>query len=387
MYGADMGPRKNYRQSLPAILVVGCLLFSCAKSASASESDPWTYAHIPLTDSAKLVSMQLKNAIQAVIDTINAAPLTELQSLDDTELEFSFFAEFRSQHIRDLTWGMFEKCIGTNSCRDWPRFERIQMYPEESVYHAARWRFIPSRFHLASIIEVCGVRMGADKLTHFFDDAFHYFNALRSRRKQLEPEDIRQLSMVFEKSYMGTRLTGIVSRADVEANLAGIGFYSDFFIGDAPMIGRQPNGRLQMLREPDICDYVTAQYDERLQVNEFTFSLMDTTRAQKRAEDLQNIIKQRIYASAAMAQKLRDEELSAQTEKILQRRIPMTHWQSEFPKIRLVGHAAGMVSQWVVDPGFRRVSNLFGFDPLKPGKVDDRIPVKMRRVNPANLTN
>ncbi len=378
--------KKFDRQSMPAIILVVSLLLGFGKSAYASESDPWTYAHIPLEDSAMLVSAQLANAIQVVIDTINSLPVAELQSLDDTALEFAFFARFRSHHIRDVTWGMFEKCIGTNNCNNWPRFERIQMYPEESVYHAARWRFIPSRFHLASIIQVCGVRMGADKLTHFFDDGFHYFNALRSKRKHLEPEDIRQLSMVFEKSYMGTRLTGIVSRADVEANLAGVQFYSDFFIGDSPMIGRDRNGRLQMLRKPDICDYVTAQYDERILPNDFTYSLMDTSRALKRSQDLQNIIKLRIYDSAALTQKLRHDELSAQRKVILARRIPMTHWQSEFPKIRLVGHAAGMASQWIFDPGFRRVSNLFGFDPLKPGKLDDRIPVNIRRIDSAYTT-
>jgi len=228
--------------------------------------------------------------------------------------------------------------------------------------------------------------MGADKLTHFFDDGFHYFNALRSKRKHLDPEDIRQLSMVFEKSYMGTRLTGIVSRADIEANLAGVQFYSDFFIGDSPMIGRDRNGRLLMLRKPDICDYVTAQYDERILPNEYTYSLMETSRARQRAQDLQNTIKLRVNHSAALAQKLRQEELSAQRKTILARRIPMTHWQSEFPKIRLVGHAAGMASQWVFDPGFRRVSNLFGFDPLKPGKLDDRIPITIRRVDSADST-
>lgn len=381
-----MNLRKTDRQSMSAIVLVVSFLFTCGKSAYASESDPWTYAHIPLTDSAVLVSAQLENSIQVVIDTINSAPVAELRSLDDTALEFAFFAEFRSQHIRDVTWGMFEKCIGTNNCSDWPRFERIQMYPKESVYHAARWRFIPSRFHLASIIQVCGVRMGADKLTHFFDDGFHYFNALRSKRKRLEPEDIRQLSMVFEKSYMGTRLTGIVSRADVEANLAGVQFYSDFFIADSPMIGRDRNGRLLMLRKPDICDYITAQYDERILPNEFAYSLMETTRARQRAQDLQNTIKLRIYDSAAIADNLRPEELNARKQTILARRIPMTHWQSEFPKIRLVGHAAGMASQWVFDPGFRRVSNLFGFDPLKPGKLDDRIPVNIRRVDSAYST-
>lgn len=56
-------------------------------------------------------------------------------------------------------------------------------------------------------------------MTHFFDEGFSYFNALRSKRRNLEPEDIRQLSMTFEKIYMVTHITGIVSRADIEANL------------------------------------------------------------------------------------------------------------------------------------------------------------------------
>ena len=375
-----MKSRNTGQASKPALVFAAVMLLACGRELSASESDPWTYAHIPLSDSSTLVSAQLQNSIQTVIDSINARPIGELYSIDDTALEFAFFAEFKSRYIRDVTWGMFEKCIGTNNCTGWPQFERIQMYPEESVYHAAGWRFIPSRFHLASVVQVCGIRMGADKLTHFFDDAFHYFNALRSRRKSFEPDDIRRLSMTFEETYMGTRLTGIVSRADIEANLAGVQFYSEFFSGDSPMIGRDQKGRLQLLRKPDICDYVSEGYDERILPNEFTYSLLDTSRARQRTQDLQRIISTRAKYSASQASALSEDELHAQKKMILARRIPMTRWQSDFPKMRMVGHAAGMTTQWIFDPSFRQVSNLFGFDPLKPHKLGDRIPINIRRV-------
>ena len=374
-----MKPRSTGHRSKPALVLTAIMLLGSGRELSASESDLWTYAHIPLSDSSTLVSTQLQNSIQTVIDSINARPIEELQLLDDTALEFAFFYEFKSRYIRDVTWGMFENCIGTNSCAGWPQFERIQMYPEESVYYAARWRFIPSRFHLASVVMACGIRMGADKLTHFFDDAFHYFNALRSKRKNFEPEDIRRLSMTFEESYMGTRLTGIVSRADIEANLAGVQFYSEFFTGNSPMIGRDQNGHLKLLRKPDICDYVSEAYDERILPNEFTYSLLETSRARQRTQDLQRIIASRTKYSASLASALSEEELHAQKEMILARRIPMTHWQSDFPKIRMVGHAAGMTTQWIFDSSFRQVSKLFGFDPLKPRKLDDRIPISMRR--------
>lgn len=376
-----MGLTSIDRPSKPAIVLVLIVLLAGARKVSASESDLWTYAHIPLSDSSALVSTQLQRTIQVVIDAINSMPAEELRSLDDTALEFAFFAEFRSRYIRDVTWGMFEKCIGTNACPDWPRFERIQMYPQESVYYAARWRFIPSRFHLASILQVCGIRIGADKLTHFFDDAFHYFNALRSKSSGLEPDDIRRLSMTFEQTYMGTRLTGIVSRADIEANLAGVQFYGEFFGGSSPIIGRGHDGRLLMLRKPDICDYVSEGFDERILPNEFTFSLLDTTRARERTQDLQQVIAARKKYSATRARAMTGQELFVQKEKILARRIPMTRWQSDFPKMRMAGHAAGMVSQWIFDSNFRRVTNLFGFDPLKPHKLDDRLPVRMHHVD------
>ena len=369
----------NMKMTLAKIILTA-FLFGYLPLTRGSESDPWTYAYIPLADSAELVSNRLQNLIQSVIDKVNSRQFKNDRQPGDTALEFAFFAEFRSSHIRDVAWGVFERCIGTNNCPGWPPFQRIQMYPGESVYHESKWRFVPSRFHLASVIEVCGVRMGADKLTHFFDDGFHYFNALRSKRKNLEPEDIRQLSMAFEQSYMGTRLTGIVSRADIEANLAGVQFYSDFFGGYSPMIARNADGRLIRLRNPDVCDYVTDYYDERILPNEYVYSLLQTPHALARSHNLMNVINERISRSEALARALSEDQLSRQTESILARRIPMTQWQKDFPKLRLVGLAFGGLTQMVFDSGFRRASKLFGFNPLKPRKLGDRKPVVIQRV-------
>jgi hypothetical protein len=220
--------------------------------------------------------------------------------------------------------------------------------------------------------------MGADKITHLFDDGFHYFNALRGKRKNLDLEDIKTLSMAFERSYMGTRITGIVSYADIEANLAGVQFYSDFFAGSSPMIGRDVNGFLTMLRKPDICDYVSDKFDERILANDYTYSLVNTPRARNRARNLIKIIQQREYRSQALALELDQHELDKQTESILARRIPMTRWQKEFPNLRLVGHASGYMTQFVFDYDFRRVAMIFGFNPLKPRKLKDRKPIVMQ---------
>ena len=380
MTGNDMCFRTVNTKTGLCITLLALVLSAAAPATVASESDPWTYAYVPLADSASLVNQRLAIFVEEVIDAVNAdAPGKPLEQ-DDRAMEFAFFAEFRERHIRDVAWGKFELCIGTNDCTGWPNFERIQMYPQESVYHAADWRFIPSSFHLASVIEVCGVRMGADKLTHFFDDGFHYFNALRSRRRDLDPEDIRRLSMAFEHSYMGTRMTGIVSRADVEANLAGVQFYGDLFGGGAPMIGRAPDGRLVLMRRPEICDYVTPYYDERVLPNEFAYSLLDTGSARQHARALREIIADRERRAEDLSRELSADDLLRIKQGLLARRIPMTHWQTEFPKPRMLTYGLGMASQWIFDADFRRAANIFGFDPLKPRKLEDRKPIRIERV-------
>ena len=46
------------------VLTLTGFIFAASCLAEASESDPWTYAHIPLADSASLISDQLEKLIQ-----------------------------------------------------------------------------------------------------------------------------------------------------------------------------------------------------------------------------------------------------------------------------------------------------------------------------------
>jgi hypothetical protein len=146
------------------------------------------------------------------------------------------------------------------------------------------------------------------------------------------------------------------------------------------MIGRSANGLLTLKRSPDICDYVSDQFDERNLPNDYTYSLIKTAKARNRSLGLINIIEQRENQSEALALKLNQQELAIQTESILARRIPMTRWQSDFPKLRLVGHATGYITQFMFDADFRRASIIFGFNPLKPGNMNDRKPMVIQRV-------
>ena len=84
------------------------------------------------------------------------------------------------------------------------------------------------------------------------------------------------------------------------------------------------DGRLIMLRNPDVCDYVTNYFDERILPNEFVYSLVNTNRVRERSLNLSIIIDQRTRHSKSLARVISEEELSRQTLAILKRRIPIT---------------------------------------------------------------
>ncbi len=225
----------------PGLIFVSLILAVslAAHHAGASEVDPYTYGFVYLEDAAPALNQVLTSFIGDALAEVTAELLRARQGgrrMSDTEIEFRFFRAFERLHMQDVAFGIMEKCISSNDCDGWPSIERIQLRPEESIFHEAKWKFTPAKFYVSSVVNVCGVRFGADKLTHFFDDGFRYYNASRSKRLNYSIEDLQHLSMVFERTWMGAVLTGVVSYADVEANIAGVRFYRSMFLGDEPLL-------------------------------------------------------------------------------------------------------------------------------------------------------
>jgi hypothetical protein len=115
--------------------------------------------------------------------------------------------------------------------------------------------------------------------------------------------------------------------------------------------------------------------------------MIETDRARSRQRALLETIDARERRAARLASELDAGDLALIRTALLSRRIPMTHWQSDFPKVRLLTYGLGMVSQWMIDADFRQASGIFGFNPLKPGRLDDRKPIRIRRVELASTGN
>lgn len=358
------------------LIALAFVLISPAPQAS--EVDPYTYAYVPLPDSAHNVNDRLNHFIATTVADVNAELAErkgEASAVSDTEAEFMFFKAFNQRYIIDIAFGIFESCIAKNDCDGWPTFDRIQMRPQEGIFHAANWRYIPSSFYLAAVVNVCGVRMGTDKLDHFFSDAFRYFNASRSSKFDYDIDALGYLSLVFEQHYMGVHVTGVISHADVHANVQGIRFYRSLFTGSDPVVRRRLDGTLVVARQVDVCNHVTPHFDERVLPNEYVFSSLESDQTRERRRQLRAVIAQREERARLMAINMSKADLERVRDRLLKRRLSEPNWQENLPKHRLLWHAVKLISFFAVDADFRRVALLYQRNYFRPWRLAERKPV------------
>ena len=119
-------------------------------------------------------------------------------------------------------------------------------------------------------IEVNKIRIGSDKLAHFFSEGWWYYRWWKKHRDELSENESQQALLRYgvkiEWWVQGKLLTGIISPADMEANYQGFVFYRQLCHGDNPMLHRQ-DGHWSFSGEFDIRTYVSPEWDESWNAN------------------------------------------------------------------------------------------------------------------------
>ncbi len=115
--------------------------------------------------------------------------------------------------------------------------DRVPATPDEELSFRHAYLFgatsplDPIRFMPPSpTIEVNGVRIGTDKLSHFFSEGAWLFISYRYYvRNGLKDDEAVQramnLGLVSEKTILGSSSSGVLSLADIEANQKGLDFW------------------------------------------------------------------------------------------------------------------------------------------------------------------
>ena len=289
-----------------------------------------TFRYVPLEDSAPKLNAAVNTTLASAVERANG----ELRkspggpaAASDTGAELAFFKAYREIVLRrflDRLLPVVGACVESNDCAGWPRLERIVLEGKESIYGESRYNRL-AETSLAPTFELCGVRMGTDKLTHLFSNGFFYYNASRREGARLRTdEDALRAARADERGLMGAKSTAVESPADAEATQAGFRLARDDFEGPDPVFERDgPTGLLRKRRDVDVCAYVSSGWDEAVNPPVFTAS-------RRRVERIRAAIAERVAENASAEKSMSPEEKGALAEKLLSRRLPESHGRLPF---------------------------------------------------------
>jgi hypothetical protein len=293
----------------------------------------------------------------------------------DTEAELAFFRAYREIVLRrflDRLLPVVGSCVESNDCAGWPRFQRIVLEGAESIYGESRYNRI-AESSLAPTLELCGVRMGTDKLTHLFSNGFFYYNASRRDGARIRTdEDALRAARADERGLMGARSTAVESPADAEATQAGFRLARDGFEGRDPAFERDGlTGLLRKRRDVDVCSYVSPGWDEAVNSPVFTAS-------PRRVARIRAAIAERLAENESAEKSMGPGEKRTLAEKLLSRRLPESHGRLPFC-YKLYIAMKWAVAYFTVPKDSREAIGYLVFPKFQ---LAGRRPIELRRARP-----
>jgi hypothetical protein len=148
------------------------------------------------------------------------------------------------------------------------------IFPKESNYRLRSIYQNPFRFYLkyvklAPTVQVNGVYLGTDKLSHFVSTGRRYYSYYNKQlKKGLRPQEALEKTIRFglwnEKTFLGSWSSGVFSYADMEANYQGLLFYQSFCDSNQtqPLLTLSPERKWTQVRPFDIRSYISPYWDE-----------------------------------------------------------------------------------------------------------------------------
>jgi hypothetical protein len=232
-------------------------------AARALESDAFWAWGMELEDSADAINAKVNAELRAVVDEANARNPGRLAC---TTLERRFMKRMRFPSFQTVeVWAMGSPLVDKTPAteEEEERYRREWLFAATIPGDVVRW--LPP----SPIISINGVRLGTDKLGHFFSEGIllhSRFEARRERGDSVEEAEAHALkwSVLTERTFLGLSTSGVFSRGDLEANHEGMRFYNQLCDVDDPML-RLVEGTWRQVRPFDIREHVTPEWDETWQ--------------------------------------------------------------------------------------------------------------------------
>ncbi len=251
-----------------AHLVVGfvaTLSFAVVWPTSALETDQYYSWGRELEDSTDVINAKFNLELERAISSFDTPP----EECIEIAIRFRKRMRFLLFHHVQM-WAM-----NTSLVRRIPAdadedivFRKTNLYHIHGAFDPGMWMtFTPT-------VEVNGVRIGTDKLSHFVSSGWTYYSTYRrALNNGQSPENAEiaaiERGLLEEKLILGRAAAGILSLADLEANFQGMHFYQEMCRGEDPILAREGD-RWKLNRRVDLRDYVHPGWDESYQPSIYT---------------------------------------------------------------------------------------------------------------------
>ena len=259
---AATAPARYGPVGLVAVVILG---FGGAGAATALETDQFFAWGRHLQDMTEILNARVNLELERLVAELNREgrdrPCQKVRSRFFKRHRMLFFDGFE-------TWSVNSPLVSRSPAgpEEMREFEQKYIYAgTSSLFDTGRW-MPPS-----PTVEVNGVRLGTDKLTHVLGTAWYYhrwYRKARSRGATAAEAERRalRLGLGHEITILGKAVSGVLSLADLEANYEGMWFYEHLCAGNDPTIVYD-DGVWRLRRPFDLRDYVTPEWDESYQPN------------------------------------------------------------------------------------------------------------------------
>ncbi len=247
------------RRSIVFTLIVSVVI---AGSSSALETDQYWAWGRPLADSTDAVNakfnLELERAIASFPDHRSPESCRQVAIAYRKRMRFLLMHE-----IQVWAWNSVWVARVPEGGGEQRDYRRTNLYSRHPLIDPGTWMpFTPT-------IEVAGVRMGTDKISHFVSSGWTYYSeytkAVEKGETREEAERIAvRRGLVEESLILGGMTSGVQAIADLEASYGGMRFYVDLCDTEDPILRLEEDGWV-VSRPIDLRAYVTPRWDESYQ--------------------------------------------------------------------------------------------------------------------------
>jgi len=243
------------RHRAPALaLVIG---LGAGGTAFALETDQYYAWSRPLADATDVVNAKLNLELQRAIDSFEQPP----DECVEIAIRFRKRMRFILFHRIEI-WAMHTSLVARvpEDGDEFVEYRRNSMYRFHGPFDTGMW------MPMTPTIQVNGIRIGTDKLSHFVSSGWAYYvsrqKALDRGMSEAEAEEAAvRRGILEERLILGEAVDGILSIADIEAGLQGMQLYVDLCGGRDSLLVNE-HGSWSIKRPIDLRNYVHPGWDE-----------------------------------------------------------------------------------------------------------------------------